>query len=85
MANEVVFSSVWAKLLGSRVALKLGLAVEIVGGQGDQESTPCPQGRSHDSTEDSPGLGDRGSADEVSKIDTMRIEWEQFRNESANG
>lgn len=78
--SRIEYDSVLAKrFLGEKLALKLGMAVEVVEGSVEAKAEAGPQGQGHVGA-GSEFSGGRRSAREASKINELNDEWERFRN-----
>ena len=84
VSERIVFDGPTSKLLGKKIALKLGLAVRVVEGRESvKENDSRPQGQSHPAKEQDSVSEDGGSAAGGSKTD-LNAEWERFRKGEAN-
>lgn len=83
--SRIIFDSPISKLLGEKLAMKLGLAVEVFEGENVNEGHSRPQGQSHTGTDETTASEDRSSAREASKRSSMNEEWERFREDDRNG
>lgn len=83
---KVIFDSVVSKLLGPKLAMRLGLAVEVVEeGREVSDGISRPSGRSHEGQSETTVSEDRSSARVASKSNSMREEWERFREAHEHG